>query len=84
MGFYLEKHSSLLIPNNNFTVPHRPVPAIPEEKSSNLNETDNVYLVAKEIPKSLIKDDDKSEIVQTKTLEEESTSVEDKVKEKKA
>jgi len=72
----------LLIPNNNFTVPLRLVPAIPEEKSSNLNETENVYLVVKDIPKSLIKDDDKSDIVQTKTLEEESSTVEDQVKEK--
>jgi len=72
----------LLIPNNNFTVPLRLVPAIPEEKSSNLNETENVYLVVKDIPKSLIKDDDKSDIVQTKTLEEESSTIEDKVKEK--
>lgn len=72
----------MLIPNNNFTVPLRLVPAIPEEKSSNLNETENVYLVVKDIPKSLIKDDDKSDIVQTKTLEEESSTVEDQVKEK--
>ncbi len=72
----------MLIPNNNFTVPLRLVPAIPEEKPSTLNETENVYLVVKDIPKSLIKDDDKSDIVQTKTLEEESSTIEDKVKEK--
>jgi hypothetical protein len=79
--------------NSTFTWPHRPAPAIPNEKPLNLNQnnqiTENVYLAAKEIRQSLIKeeeednedDDDKFKILQSKRLEEE-TPLEDKVKEK--
>jgi len=95
--FNLERCSSLAVVNSTFTWPHRPAPAIPNEKPLNLNQnnqiTENVYLAAKEIRQSLIKeeeeeddddddDDNKFKILQSKRLEEE-TPLEDKVKEKK-
>lgn len=71
MNFSLERRSSVIISSiSTFTVPHRPVPPIPGQKSSNVNENkqtiDNIYLVANEVPHSL--------------SQEEETSFEDKVK----
>ena len=71
--FNLERHSNDDKPISIFTLPHRPMPPTPEEKSVNINEinstTDHIYLTAQDIPQSLIK--------QTKE-----TSLEDRVKQK--
>lgn len=64
--FYLERPLSFIEPSRTFTLPHRPPPPIPGE---NKQVTDDVYLIAKEVPQSLIKED------------EDETLLEDKVKE---
>ncbi len=84
--FNSERRSSLETPNSTFTLPHRPAPPIPE-KPLNFNENKqiirNVYLAAKEVPQSLLKEEEKkSKIIQSKGLEEETSPLEDNVKEK--
>jgi hypothetical protein len=72
LSLNLGRRSSFISPTGTFTLPHRPAPAIPDEKLLNSNEnnqtTEHIYLQVKEIPQSLIKE---NKILQTKILEEE-------------